>query len=71
MDVDDWSSDYDTERQLCHVSKADHQPIRGAPRPRSQLRPARKILPFVPYPDWDPGQPYDNQPPFCIHYIIE
>ncbi|KAK3934333.1 hypothetical protein QBC46DRAFT_83014 [Diplogelasinospora grovesii] len=65
MDVDDsvndWSSDDDAERQL----------VRSAPCQRSQLRPARKTLPFVPYPDWDPGQSYEAQPPFCMHYIME
>lgn len=38
---------------------------------RSQRRPARKTLPFVPYADWVPDQCYDELPPSCIHYIME
>jgi hypothetical protein len=39
---------------------------------RSQLRPARKTLPFVPYADWVPDQSYAEQPPpSCMHYLME
>ena len=70
--VNDWSSDNETEPQLCNVSRSNAQPARGfQPPQRSQLRPARKILPFVPYADWIPGQSYEEQPPFCMHYIME
>ena len=50
----------------------DSQPDRRARLPlQSQWRPARKILPFVLYADWVPGQPYDEQLPSCMHYIME
>jgi hypothetical protein len=64
MDADDSlndsSSDYEIERAC------------GAQGPqRSQLRPACKTLPFVPYADWVPDQSYDELPPSCMHYIME
>jgi hypothetical protein len=71
MDADDpmtdWSSNDETERP--DASSLPSQPAR---RVRSQLRPARKTLPFVPYADWVPSQPYGEQPPpSCIHYVLE
>lgn len=71
MDADtsmsDWSSDHETSPQ-----PGDRPPARGAgPTRRSQLRPARKTLPFVPYDDWLPGESYDEQPPSCMHYVME
>ncbi|POR39351.1 Hypothetical protein TPAR_09574 [Tolypocladium paradoxum] len=50
------------------TSQLSDDPI---PPQRSQLRPARKTLPFVPYADWVPGQSSDHQPPSCIHYVLE
>ncbi|OAQ59770.1 hypothetical protein VFPFJ_11564 [Purpureocillium lilacinum] len=41
------------------------------PPPRSQLRPERPTLPFVPYFDWAPTQSYDYNPPVCIKYVME
>ena len=75
MDADtamsDWSSDQETSPQP-RKSSTDRQPARGAgPTRRSQLRPARKTLPFVPYDDWLPGESYDDQPPSCIRYVME
>ena len=76
MDTDiamsDWSSDGETSLQPCKASSTDRQPTRGVgPTRRSQLRPARKTLPFVPYDDWLPGESYDDQPPSCMHYVME
>ncbi|CAG7980453.1 unnamed protein product [Penicillium salamii] len=28
-------------------------------------------LDFIRFPDWDKEKPYDEQPPTCIHYLIE
>jgi hypothetical protein len=70
--VNDWSSDDESERQLCNDSSLNIEPARGARLPqRSQRRPARKTLPFVPYADWVPDQSYDELPPSCMHYIME
>lgn len=65
--MNDWSRD--GTDQPCDGPS----PRRQSARPvRSQLRPARKTLPFVPYADWSPGQPYDEQlPPSYMHYVME
>ncbi|KAK3934731.1 hypothetical protein QBC46DRAFT_399104 [Diplogelasinospora grovesii] len=65
--VNDWSSGDEAG-----LPNDESQPVRGTrPAQRGQLRPARKTLPFVPYADWVPGQSYKEQPPFCMHYILE
>jgi hypothetical protein len=70
--VNDWSSDDESERQLCNDSSLNIEPACGARLvQQSQRRPARKTLPFVPYADWAPDQSYDELPPSCIHYIME
>ena len=54
------------------VATRRSQPVRGARLPqRSELRPARNTLPFVPYEDWVPGQSYEGHLPFCMRYIME
>jgi len=68
----DQSSDDQSEQQLCDVSTSDSQSVcRGRVPQPSQLLPARKTLPFVPYDAWVPGEPYDEQPPSCMHYVME
>jgi len=61
-----WSSDDE-------IGRPHSEPARHAQGPqRSQLRPGRITLPFVPYADWVPGQSYAEQPPpSCMHYIVE
>jgi hypothetical protein len=50
--VNDWSSDDESERQLCNDSSLNIEPACGARLvQQSQRRPARKTLPFVPYAD--------------------
>ena len=68
--LSDYSSGDDPEHDSCDVSSPETQVAARAP-PRSQRRPARQILPFVPYEDWDPDQSYDEQPPTCMHYTME
>lgn len=68
----DWSSGDEAERRLPNGASLESPPLRDTrPPQRSQLRPARKTLPFVPYADWVPGQSYEEHPPFCMHYILE
>ena len=63
--LNDWSSDDD-------VSNPETPIANGANLPRqSQRRPAKSLLPFVAWDDWVPGESYDDQPPFCIHYRLE
>ena len=76
MDADDsvneWSSDNESEHQLSNDSSLNIQLARGARLlQQSQRRPAKRIMPFVPYEDWIPDQVYDNLPPSCIYYCIE
>jgi hypothetical protein len=76
MDTEDslneWSSDDESERQLCKDPSLNIEPAHGARvLQQTQRRPARKTLPFVPYADWAPDQSYDELPPSCIHYIME
>jgi len=66
--ANDWSSGEESESQICDAI-SNNRAARGCPP--SQLRPARKTLPFVPFADWVPGQSYEEQPPFCMHYIME
>ncbi|KAK4071308.1 hypothetical protein Purlil1_13462 [Purpureocillium lilacinum] len=62
----EWSSDDGTQ------AESELQPACPTAAPgRSQLRPARNTLPFVPYADWDAGQSYDDVPPTCILYVLE
>ncbi|KAJ6436642.1 reverse transcriptase domain protein [Purpureocillium lavendulum] len=64
-------SDTETASQSSNASSI-HPPRNDAhPPPRSQLRPQRPTLPFVPYPDWAPTQSYDYNPPVCIKYVME
>lgn len=70
--VNDWSSGNKPEHRLSNIASPDSPLLHSARLPqRSQLRPTPKTLPFVPYADWVPGQSYKEQPPFCIHYILE
>ena len=68
MDANDSSNEWP---QSGDESEPEHPSTRNVRSRRSQLRPARKTLPFVPFADWDPGQSYNDQPPFCIHYVME
>ncbi|KAL6904180.1 hypothetical protein GGI43DRAFT_399809 [Trichoderma evansii] len=47
--VNNWSSDNEREPQLCNDSNLDTQLARHIRTQRSQLRPAKNTLPFVPY----------------------
>jgi len=65
--VNDWSSDDESESQLCNDSRLNINPARGGRLPQqSQRRPARKTVPFVPYAEWVPDQSYDELPPSCM-----
>jgi hypothetical protein len=70
--VDDWSSDNESERQLCNDSSRNIELARSGRLPQqSQRRPALKTLPFVPYADWVADQSYDELPLSCMHYNME
>jgi hypothetical protein len=50
--VNDWSSDDESERQLCNDSSLNIEPARGGRLPQqSQRRPAWKTLSLVLYAD--------------------
>ncbi|KAM0267961.1 hypothetical protein ACHAQH_010065 [Verticillium albo-atrum] len=66
-----WSSDEETQPQPDDESCSNQPASRLVTPLRSQLRPARKTLSFVPYANWDPDQTYDGLPPSCLSYVLE
>lgn len=52
-------------------SDNESQPRHLSSPQRSQRRPARDTLPFVPYEDWIPDQLYNDQPPSCMRYVMD
>ncbi|KAL3952675.1 hypothetical protein ACCO45_012618 [Purpureocillium lilacinum] len=56
-------SDAETASQSSNASSIHPLTHNAHPPPRSQLRPQRPTLPFVPYADWAPTQSYDYNPP--------
>ncbi len=54
------------------MSSPETPPARGTSLLRqSQRRPARLALSPVAYTDWVPGDLYDDQLPFRLHYLLE
>ncbi|KAI5456144.1 hypothetical protein BGZ63DRAFT_320180, partial [Mariannaea sp. PMI_226] len=66
--ANDWLSEEETRSRLSGHSSPDCDDPEHLLTQRSQLRPARRTLSFVPYTDWTPDEPYDTQ---CIHYDLE
>ncbi|KAL3952754.1 hypothetical protein ACCO45_012697 [Purpureocillium lilacinum] len=69
--VNETFSDTETASQSSNASSIHPPPDNAHPPPRSQLRPQRPTLPFVPYADWAPTHSYDYHPPVCIKYVME
>ncbi|KAG9249981.1 uncharacterized protein F5Z01DRAFT_731324 [Emericellopsis atlantica] len=69
--VNDWTSDEASESPPSDFPDDDDQSRRVALTRKSQLRPAGLGLAFVPYADWRPTLPYNEQPPECIRYNVE
>lgn len=68
--ADDWPSSAETE-----FSNGDSSDIESlydvGPAQQSLRRPAPKLLPFVSYEDWVPGQSYEEQPPQWMQYNMQ